>query len=149
MYKQDTFLNLKWVLDSIHVDSTSLSFGKIIFETSSDGVYNNLLSDLYKSVSGTIEDLLNMGKYKFLFTSGQLDLIVPHTTILNFLHELKWDNSFDFKEEGNSKVECNGNVIGYGKSLYNLTYVMFRNAGHHPFIDQPECTTQLIVQFTE
>lgn len=147
MFRHNTFLNLRWVQQAIHVDYSSPSRKE--FSTSSDEVYYGLLSDLYKSVGDIVEDLLNLGKYKFLFTSGQFDLIVPHTTILKFLHELRWNSRFDFKEKGNSVYECKGKVIGYEKSLDNLTYVMLRNAGHHPFIDQPECTLELILNFTE
>lgn len=153
LYRHDIFLNQKWVQDAIHVDRAMT--GKR-FSTSSDVVYLNLLRDLYKSVSPLVEELLDSGKYKLLFTAGQLDLIVPHTTISRFLEELKWGGEGDFMSTVTSPFSLvpsvpwnlNDQVVGYRKTVGNLTYLLLRDTGHHPFIDQPETTLNMMLQFT-
>lgn len=155
LYKHDIFLGQKWVEEAIHVDTSTIGHP---FRTSSNVVYMNLLRDLYKSVSHLIEDLLNADdEYKFLFTAGQMDLIVPHTTVAKFLQELKWGKESTFKSMLTSAfAETNadlwmykGQVVGYGKNIGKLTYLMMRKAGHHPFIDQPEWTLDLVLRFTQ
>ncbi|CAL8122438.1 unnamed protein product [Orchesella dallaii] len=142
--RHDRFLNLKWVQESIHVDTAVIGRD---FQTTSSVVYENLVKDLYESVGNLVENLLDSG-YKFLFTSGQFDMVVPHTTITKFLDELRWNGGKEFRTKGYSWWMYKGKVVGYEKIVGNLTYLMFRNSGHHPFVDQPEWTLDLILRFT-
>ncbi|ODM87488.1 putative serine carboxypeptidase CPVL [Orchesella cincta] len=126
---------------SIHVDTASS--GRV-FQTSSRVVYENLLSDLYKSVGDLVENLLDAGTNSCsLLVSLTL---VPHTTIEKFLDELRWKGTNELRSKGNSWWD-NGQVVGYGKIVGNLTYLMFRNTGIILF-DQPEWTLDLILRFT-
>lgn len=154
LYKHDIFLRQKWVEEAIHVDTSTIGHS---YRTSSNVVYMNLLGDLYKSVSHLIEDLLNTDEYKFLFTAGQMDLIVPHTTISKFLQELKWGKESSFKSMVTSAFASKtadlwmykDQVVGYERNIGKLTYLMMRQAGHHPFIDQPEWMLDLVLRFTQ
>lgn len=152
LYRHEVFLNQQWVQEAIHVDTSTIGH---VFKSSSDVVYVNLLRDLYKSVGSLVEDLLDSGECRMLFTSGQLDLIVPHTTVSKFLQELKWEHNIGsmvtsrFSMMPYSMWIYQGKVTGYTKTIGNLTYLMMRNAGHHPFVDQPESMLDFMLAFTD
>ena len=103
--------------------------------------------DIAQSVKPIVEQILNLG-YKVLIYSTQLDVIVPHVGIRNFVNSLNWIGSNKFRKTGQRLWRVNQDVAGYIKSSDNLNYLFIRNAGHSAPYDQPEVCFRMITDFT-
>lgn len=131
-----TFLGDPNIKEAIHVGNRSFD---------STGVEKNLQIDIMKSVAPWISELLN--KYRVLFYNGQLDIIIGYPLTLNFLQQLKFDGSDEYKNSQRKQWYVNNELAGYIKKAGNLTEVLVRNAGHLVPRDQPLWAFDLISKF--
>lgn len=117
------------------------------------------LNDLERSVSPWLTDLLDTGRYRVLFYSGQLDIIVPFPGTVNAARSLRWSGAENFRNASRTAWRVPGtktcgnltnvaDVAGYATTYGPLTVLMVRNAGHLVPYDQPVWAHDLIVRFT-
>lgn len=128
--------NIK-VRNSIHVGDLPFHDGK--------EVEIHLAADILQSVAVEISELLSF--YKMLFYNGQLDIIVPYPLTENFLRNLDFSGSKDYKTAVKKIWRVGDDIAGYYKKAGNLTEVLVRNAGHMVPGDQPKWAFDLISQF--
>lgn len=131
-----TFLNDPIIKRSLHV-------GNISFD--STGVEKNMQLDVMKSVAPWISELLS--NYRVLFYNGQLDVIIGYPLTVNFLQNLKFNGSEEYKTAQRHLWHVDNQLAGYIKKAGNLTEVLVRNAGHLVPGDQPRWSFELISMF--
>ena len=102
--------------------------------------------DMIKSVAHLIVDLLK--DYKVLIYSGNLDISVPYTTTENFLWQLKWSGTEEYRKAVRKEWWVGKELAGYSKTARNLIEVTVRNSGHRVPMDQPLWAWELISRFT-
>jgi len=148
MKNHEAFLSRGDVQKALHVNSS----GGTPYYTSSPEVYVNFKDDIYKSVKHLVEELLESGRgYKFVFSGGQLDLVVPHTTVVSFMDSLDWSlgSSWRTNTPTNMWKTDDDFVGGYLKTLGPLSYLFMRNTGHIWGFDQPQWAHQIMTRFTQ
>lgn len=138
------YLSKDLVRRSIHV-------GNLTFHTDKK-VEMNLMEDVMQSVAPWVEEIAN--NYKVLIYNGQLDIIVAYPLTVNFLKNLNWCGSPDYKTAQRNIWRVNGQIAGYSKTVAppkcsgSLTEVLVRDAGHMVPQDQPLWAMDLITRFT-
>lgn len=125
------------VRKALHVGNTT--FGDNLVEF-------NLLNDIMRSVAPWISELL--GSYRVLFYSGQVDVIIPYTSSVNFIEKLNFSGSDQYKTAKRNKWYVGSELAGYIKQAGNLTEALVRYAGHMVPSDQPVWMMDLIMKFT-
>ncbi|CAG9790103.1 unnamed protein product [Diatraea saccharalis] len=133
------YLRVAIVRKAIHV-------GKVPFNSLSKDVYQHLFEDMPKSVAPWISELLD--HYRVLTYNGQLDTVVAYPLTVNFLRNLNFTASKEYKTAERHQWYVNGTLAGYVKQAGNLIEVMVRNAGHMVPMDQPEWSLDMITRFT-
>nr|CAH7712729.1 unnamed protein product [Callosobruchus chinensis] len=124
---------------AIHVGNNS-------FNTEAETVEINLKNDVMQSIAPWISELLS--NYRVLFYNGQLDIIVAYPLTENFLQNLKFSGSDQYKNAKRSPWYVGDDLAGYVKQCGNLTEVLVRNAGHTVPAEQPQFALDLITRFT-
>lgn len=136
------FLNQTDTKKLIHVGN--LTFGDLSLK-----VEEALVEDLMKSVKPYIEKLLNAG-YRMLFYNGQFDIIVAPPLTENFLLNLNWKGSDQYKNATRRIYKVNRNdreVAGYVRVAQNLYQAVIRKGGHILPFDQPRVVYDLVKKF--
>lgn len=132
--------------DLLHNDNVrrSVHVGGLPFN---DGQQVQLLLalDMLKSVAPAISELLS--HYRIMFYNGQLDIVVAYPLTENFLRNLKFSSSEEYKKASRSIWRVDDEVAGYVKKAGNLTDVLVRNSGHMVPKDQPKWALDLITRF--
>ncbi|XP_049879512.1 venom serine carboxypeptidase isoform X2 [Pectinophora gossypiella] len=109
-------------------------------------VETHLKQDIMKSVAPWIAELLD--HYYVVVYNGQLDIIVAYPLTVNYLRNLKFAGSEDYKTAKRYIWKVDGEVAGYVKQAGKLVEIMVRNAGHMVPGDQPKWALDLITRFT-
>ncbi|VEN64573.1 unnamed protein product [Callosobruchus maculatus] len=124
----------------------ALHVGNNTFHTEDQSVEINLKSDVMQSVAPWISELLS--NYRVLIYNGQLDIIVAYPLTENYLQNLKFSGSDQYKNAKRSPWYVGDDLAGYVKKCGNLTEVLVRNAGHMVPADQPQWSVDLLTRFT-
>lgn len=135
----DQFLQTSEVRKALHV-------GNIPFNNGSE-VRNNMKEDMMKSVAPWVSELLS--HYRGVIYNGQLDIIVAYPLTENYLANLNFSSSAEFKNASRCIWKVDGIVAGYAKTAGNLTEVLVRDAGHMVPTDQPKWAMDLINRLTK
>lgn len=122
-----------------------LHVGNLLFNNGS-AVEKHLQQDIMKSVAPWISELLD--HYYVVIYNGQLDIIVAYPNTLNYLRNLNFTGSEDYKTAKRYIWKVDGEVAGYVKQAGKLVEIMVRNAGHMVPGDQPKWALDLITRFT-
>lgn len=125
------------VRQSVHVGGLPFDDG--------DNVRVHLALDILQSVSPAISELLS--HYRVMFYNGQLDIVVAYPLTENFLRNLKFSASEEYKTAKRHIWRVKDHVAGYVKKAGNLTEVLIRNAGHMVPQDQPKWALNMIRRF--
>ncbi|XP_038213517.1 venom serine carboxypeptidase-like [Zerene cesonia] len=130
-------LNNDKIRNSVHVGGLPFNDGR--------EVQINLSADILQSVAPYVSQLLS--HYRLMFYNGQLDIIVAYPLTENFLRNLKFSASDEYKVAPRKIWRVGDNIAGYYKKAGNLTEVLVRNAGHMVPHDQPKWAFDLIHRF--
>lgn len=122
---------------SVHVGGVPFSSGETVML--------NLSFDILRSVAPIISELLS--HYRILFYNGQLDIVVAYPLTENFLRNLVFEGSKDYKTASRTIWRVDDDIAGYIKKAGNLTEALVRNAGHMVPHDQPKWAFDLITRF--
>lgn len=120
--------------------------GPLQFNRSSWTVYEFLAEDNVQSVADWLSELLD--HYLVLVYTGQLDIIVPYPSVVNYLRKLNFNGSDEYPRAQRHIWRVDGEVAGYMKVVGNLVEVLVRNSGHLVPKDQPKWALDLITKFT-
>lgn len=70
-------------------------------------------------------------KIPVLLYNGQIDLIVPSPSSLNWIHNLEWSGKEGFYEAPMINWHLNnGSIAGFNKTYGNLHFNLVNGAGH-------------------
>ncbi|CAG4931558.1 unnamed protein product [Colias eurytheme] len=130
-------LNNDKIRNSVHVGGLPFNDGR--------DVQINLSADILQSVAPYVSELLS--HYRLMFYNGQLDIIVAYPLTENFLRNLNFSSSEEYKVAQRKIWRLGDNIAGYYKKAGNLTEVLVRNAGHMVPHDQPKWAFDLIHRF--
>ncbi|KAM3957843.1 venom serine carboxypeptidase-like [Aphomia sociella] len=122
----------------IHVGDLPFNNGTIVEE--------HLKKDVMKSVAPWVSELLD--NYYVVIYNGQLDVIVAYPLTVNYLRNLNFTGSDEYKTAKRYVWEVDGEIAGYVKQAGKLVEIMVRNAGHMVPGDQPKWALDLITRFT-
>lgn len=120
--------------------------GSLAYNFMNNDVYSNLTSDITHSVADWLSELLN--HYTVVAYTGQLDIIIPYPSVVNYLQKLKFDSSDKYPTAERHIWKVDGEIAGYVKIIGHLVEVLVRNAGHMVPKDQPKWALDLISKFT-
>lgn len=128
----------------------ALHVGKREFSTTRDVVYDHFREDFLRSAVPQLTVLLENG-YRVLVYSGPLDISVPTTQSEQFLSRLAWSRADRWARAPQRIWRSAGGqkLLGYKKTLDNLSFVVVRNSGHMVPYDQPEAMLELLTAFIE
>ncbi|XP_063832819.1 venom serine carboxypeptidase [Ostrinia nubilalis] len=126
------------VRKAIHVGDLPFNNGSIVEQ--------HLKQDVMKSVAPWISELLD--HYYVVIYNGQLDIIVAYPLTINYLRNLNFTGSEDYKTAKRYIWKVDDEVAGYVKQAGKLVEIMVRNAGHMVPGDQPKWALDLITRFT-
>lgn len=99
-------------------------------------VEKHLKQDVMKSVAPWVSELLD--NYYVVIYNGQLDIIVAYPLTVNYLRNLNFTGSEEYKTAKRYIWEVDGEVAGYVKQAGKLVEILVRNAGHMVPGDQPK-----------
>ncbi|CAD6203297.1 GSCOCG00009746001-RA-CDS [Cotesia congregata] len=105
-----------------------------------------LQHEFMKSEADKIAALLP--EYRVIFYNGQLDMIIPYSSIETALLNLQWEGGDEFKKASRSVWWSGDELAGYVTKVWNLNFVLIRNAGHASGVYQPKWVLEMITQFT-
>ncbi|CAH0402936.1 unnamed protein product [Chilo suppressalis] len=131
-------LQKTYVRKDIHVGELPFNNGSI--------VEKHLQEDVMKSVAPWISELLD--NYYVVIYNGQLDIIVAYPLTVNYLRNLNFNGSADYKTAKRYQWKVDGELAGYVKQAGKLVEILVRNAGHMVPGDQPKWALDLITRFT-
>ncbi|KAL0818605.1 hypothetical protein ABMA28_009038 [Loxostege sticticalis] len=126
------------VRKAIHVGELPFNNGSVVEQ--------HLKQDVMKSVAPWISELLD--HYYVVIYNGQLDIIVAYPLTINYLRQLNFTGSEDYKTAKRYIWKVDGEIAGYVKEAGKLVEIMVRNAGHMVPGDQPKWALDLITRFT-
>ncbi|CAF2124066.1 unnamed protein product [Rotaria magnacalcarata] len=108
-----------------------------------------LINDVFQSIpSQQLTTLFD--NYKILIYNGLLDIICAQALTLNWVADLQWSHSSDYKTATRQVWKVNSTddqVAGYIKIVNNFILAGIRNAGHLVPGDQPRAMLDLLKRF--
>ncbi|CAG5047326.1 unnamed protein product [Parnassius apollo] len=123
----------------------AIHVGNLTFHDGHD-VEKHLKQDIMQSVAPKISELLD--HYYVVVYNGQLDIIVAYPLTLNYLKNLNFTGSEDYKTAKRYQWIVDGELAGYVKQAGKLVEIMVRNAGHMVPGDQPKWALDMITRLT-
>ncbi|XP_041972252.1 venom serine carboxypeptidase [Aricia agestis] len=123
----------------------SIHVGNLTFHQDQE-VEKHLKADVMQSVAPWISELLD--HYYVLIYNGQLDIIVAYPLTINYLRNLNFTGSEDYKTAKRYQWKVDGELAGYVKQAGKLVEIMVRNAGHMVPGDQPKWALDMITRLT-
>ncbi|UJR14735.1 hypothetical protein I4U23_001727 [Adineta vaga] len=110
-----------------------------------------LMNDVFQSIPS--EQLTALfDNYKILIYNGLLDIICAESLTLNWVADLQWSHSNEYKNATRQvwKVNATDNqVAGYIKIVHRFMLASVRNAGHMVPSDQPTAMLDLLKRFIQ
>ncbi|CAF0812089.1 unnamed protein product [Adineta steineri] len=110
-----------------------------------------LMNDVFQSIP--FEQLTTLfDNYKILIYNGLLDIICAESLTLNWIKDLEWSHSQEYKNASRQiwKVNSADNQIaGYIKVVNRFMLASVRNAGHMVPTDQPRAMLDLLNRFLQ
>ena len=110
-----------------------------------------LMNDIFQSIpSEQLTSLFN--NYKILIYNGLLDIICAESLTLNWISDLEWSHSNEYKNAKRQIWKVNledDQIAGYIKMVKNFILASIRNAGHMVPTDQPIAMLDLLKRFIE
>lgn len=142
----NTFMNLPGVKKALHVGDLPFQNGSLAEDALHD--------DMMKSVLPWFVTLAE--NYNVLLYSGQLDIIIPHPTTVNFLKKMSWSGSAAYHAAQKKIWRVEHEVAGYSKTVrhrrngkaLHFTDLLVRSAGHIVPKDRPKMAFDMINRFT-
>ncbi len=110
-----------------------------------------LMNDVFQSIPSEQLTIL-FNNYKILIYNGLLDIICAESLTLNWIKDLEWSYSNEYKNASRIiwKVNSTDNQIaGYIKIVNKFILASIRNAGHMVPNDQPIAMLDLLKRFIE
>jgi vitellogenic carboxypeptidase-like protein len=108
-----------------------------------------LMNDIFQSIpSEQLTALFN--NYKILIYNGLLDIICAESLTLNWIADLQWSHSNEYKNASRQIWKVNSTddqVAGYFKIVNKFMLASIRNAGHMVPTDQPRAMLDLLKRF--
>jgi carboxypeptidase C (cathepsin A) len=108
-----------------------------------------LINDMFQSIP--TEQLTTLfDNYKILIYNGLLDLICPEVSTLNWISDLQWSHSNEYKNASRQIWKVNSTddqIAGYIKIVNRFMLASIRNAGHMVPADQPRAMLDLLNRF--
>ena len=92
--------------------------------------------------------ILNSEKYRVVFYSGQLDIIIASPLTENFIASLNFTQADALQRAPRHIWRVEGEVAGYVKEAPNVAQILVRDAGHLVPYDQPKWAYDLISRIT-
>lgn len=128
----------------------ALHVGEQVFSTTRDVVYGHFVDDFLRSAVPQLTVLLENG-YRVLVYSGPLDIAVPTTQSEQFLSRMAWSRADRWAHEPQKiwRSADGQKLLGYKKTVDNLSFVVVRNSGHMVPYDQPEAMLELLTAFID
>ena len=110
-----------------------------------------LINDIFQSIPS--EQLTALfDNYKVLVYNGLLDIICAESLTLNWISDLQWSHSHDYKNATRQIWKVNSTddqIAGYVKIVNRFMLASVRNAGHLVPTDQPRAMLDLLKRFIE
>ncbi|CAF1151380.1 unnamed protein product [Rotaria sordida] len=116
-----------------------------------DQVAINLGNDIFQSIPSQQLTIL-FDNYKILIYNGLLDIICAESLTLNWISDLQWSHSNEYKNAIRQIWKVNSTddqIAGYIKIVNKFMLASIRNAGHRVPIDQPRAMFDLLKRFIE
>ncbi|CAF0777507.1 unnamed protein product [Adineta steineri] len=110
-----------------------------------------LMNDVFQSIPFEHLTVL-FDNYKILIYNGLLDIICAESLTLNWIKDLEWSHSQEYKNASRQiwKVNSADNQIaGYIKVVNRFMLASVRNAGHMVPTDQPRAMLDLLNRFLQ
>ncbi|KAK5641124.1 hypothetical protein RI129_009671 [Pyrocoelia pectoralis] len=135
----DTYLNRQDVKDALHVGNhiTYQTFNPLVIST---------ITDSFKRASFYMEKLLQNNLDVLVF-HGQLDIMVPYNTVVNYMNRLIFPGKSDYDNARKRPWKVGEKIAGFVRKGGSLTEVVVINAGHYATRDQPEHIHDLVKKF--
>ncbi|CAA9997538.1 unnamed protein product [Nesidiocoris tenuis] len=142
------FMSNLTVRESLHVGNLTFYDGSL--------AEKSLHADMTKSVLPWFVEIVE--NYNVLLYSGQLDIVIPYPSTVNFLRRMPWSGRGRYLTAKREKWYVDDDIAGYTKTVAHLgaygrrisfTEALVRNAGHIVPKDQPKWAYELISRFIE
>ncbi|KAB0798559.1 hypothetical protein PPYR_09552 [Photinus pyralis] len=137
MIKMDMFVDNEDFKKTLHVGTNEF----LLY----NGDIAGALTDLLVPIPKDVEYLL--GKIRVLVYDGQSDVSVPLVGTINYLRQLNFDGSSDYKNGDREMWKLNNVLVGYITRAKKLTHVIVRNSGHMVPLDQHDVAYNMIMKF--
>jgi vitellogenic carboxypeptidase-like protein len=121
----------------------------IDFKANNIGIVRQLSPEYFVSMDEELADV--MSRYRVLLMSGNLDILIPVSSVSRSVNSIKWKCQEDLKnadkEIGLWSVD-ERDIIGHLTTACDVYIVIVRNAGSNVIYDQQEITYTLTEMFT-
>ena len=110
-----------------------------------------MMADVFQRIP-SIQLTTLFDNYKVLVYNGLLDLICAESLTLNWVGDLQWSHSDDYRKAIRQIWKVNPNdkdVAGYIKTVNRFMLATIRNAGHMVPSDQPRAALDLLQRFIQ
>lgn len=106
-----------------------------------------LSRDILLPVSKFYTDILS--HTRILLYNGQFDFFASYSETEMFMSVLPWKGTYDFYSANRKIWKEDDELLGYWKTVGNMTHVLVRNAGHWVGSTQPRAFCDLVNKFIE
>ncbi|KAK5642580.1 hypothetical protein RI129_008747 [Pyrocoelia pectoralis] len=135
----EPYLNTANVKSTLHVGNNN-------FRGLNPDVFHGI-TDFAVPESSNVEYLIN--NTKVLIYTGQFDMLVTHTSTVNYLRHINFDGAVTYRFSDRQLWRINNDVAGYVTKANRLTEICVRNAGHMVPLDQPLAAFTMIKKFID
>lgn len=120
----------------------------VVWNGYSGKVFDTLFSVFLNRVTDDVEYILNNTNVKIAVYNGQLDVIIPITSVEGWINDLHWKNATDFSAKNKSQISGpRGNPGAFLKRVDKFSYYTILRAGHSSPRDQLKSTTDMLTDF--
>jgi vitellogenic carboxypeptidase-like protein len=108
-------------------------------------VYESFHEDITQSYAADLVFLL--GQVRVLIYNGQEDYVVNTAGVLNYVNNLQWAGSEEWRRTSKQVWRIDGEVSGWAKVAGNLWFVLVNRAGHLVPTDNPRSAFSMFGHF--
>lgn len=98
----------------------------VIWGSQAGAVFDTLAGDFMKPVVEIVEEVLNSTTVKVVVYSGQLDLICATPGTVEWVNNMKWQGSDDYKSASRDGIGVNNVLEGYSRIQGNFSMYWVR-----------------------